>query len=122
MLSLYKDAWAGKASLAKSFWLVFIVTHAVIHIVINIILNLLAHPVNLLGPVIPAQQNILTVRRIDLIIDLIATLIPVLYTFFSFICIWKCGKNSTKFWLVISRIWIILTITISVYWGYSLHT
>ena len=87
MLSLYKDAWAGKASLAKSFWLVYVVTTIVINIVVMIIFHMVGHPGSFL-----------------------ARLIPSLYAIFSFICVWKCGKNSSTAWLVISRIWMVLVL------------
>jgi hypothetical protein len=87
MLSLYKDAWAGKASLAKSFWLVYVVTAIVINIVLAIIFHFLGAPGNF-----------------------VARLIPSLYAVFSFVCVWKCGNNSSTAWKIISRIWMILVL------------
>jgi len=92
MLKMYMQSWKGTASLAKAFWLVYIVTGIVLWIVVSVIVGMFNPN---LDPMF--KQNLVTV-----------CVLP--YTLFSLICVWKCASNSHIVWNVLARIVVVLAL------------
>lgn len=91
-MDLFAKSWKGEASLAKAFWLVYVLGIIIIGIIITILISL----------VIP-HLNYLTHNNLVMTI-----LFP--YTLFSSICVWRCAKNSSVFWRILAKIIVILGI------------
>ena len=86
-MNLFVQAWRGEASLAKAFWIVFVVVGTVLNLICSLIVRGLldSSPATLKAAII------------------ILSIIIFLYTLFSAICVWRCGKNSTSFWSILSK-------------------
>lgn len=89
-MDLFVKSWRGEASLAKAFWLVFIL----LWIILFWIISLIVSKIN------PHYDFFLHGSLIGSI------LFP--YTLFSSICVWRCGQNSKMIWKVLTRIIVML--------------
>jgi len=90
-MSLFVQSWKGQASLAKAFWLVYVVIGLVIGIIVGILVYKMSHA----SP--EYQQNLSR-----------AIMFP--YTLFASICVWRCGKNSMMLWNILAKIIVVLGI------------
>jgi hypothetical protein len=99
-MNVFTQSYRGEASLAKAFWIVYVF--------VSIVLNLIAHFI--LNNFLSSEPAVFKA------ISIVLNCLILFYTFFAFICVWRCGKNSTPFWNVVSKIAIILGLAMSVFY------
>ncbi|MBA3661336.1 MAG: hypothetical protein H0W64_06390 [Gammaproteobacteria bacterium] len=85
-MDLLARSWRGEASLAKAFWIVYVLFGILIALLITLIFSLAMPDFNYMN----YQYKIMAIQ------------FP--YTLFSAICVWRCAKNSTFIWRILARI------------------
>ncbi|MFZ2315812.1 MAG: hypothetical protein WAW86_09180 [Gammaproteobacteria bacterium] len=109
MLSLFKRAWKGEASLAAAFWIIHvligsIVLQSIISWAISYFMPELAVSSMNVSTAADAQAAMFNKHAFMML----AICFP--YTIYSAICVWRCGKNSWKLWSILSKIIVILSV------------
>lgn len=94
-MDVFAQSWQGKASLSTAFWWVYVVVSIILWLIISFIVNSAAPSASMLF-----KQNLIFLF-----------LFP--YTLFSAICVWRCGKNSTTLWSILSKIVVIFGVVFS---------
>ncbi len=97
MLKLLSESWNGEASLAKAFWLTYVLFSLLCGLIIALILTLFT-------PDFMSSSSLYS--KLHFHKDWAKTLgFP--YTFFSAVCVWRCAKNSSRLWRIIARVFVI---------------
>jgi hypothetical protein len=100
MLKLFKQCWVGEASLAETFWIVYVLYGLVVIITIDFIVDFF-----IAGEFTPFYVH-------NQFFDMIVTYaFP--YLFFSAMCVWICGKNSWIGWSILSKIAVVIPLIFS---------
>ena len=108
MFNLFVKSYKGEASLAKAFWLIYVLFSMILSLVI-------------LGAFfifIPDFSNTLQANE-----EWYQSLIQVIqlpYLIFAAIAVWRCAKNSWIVWNILARVLIVLTVLGSFYEIYRL--
>lgn len=90
MLAMFKQAWKGEASLAKAFWLIYVVIGILLGMLITLVIKM-------------------SVENFDYIVyNNLIMAIGLPYTLYSAISVWRCGKNSWVVWSILSKIVVVL--------------
>lgn len=92
MNNIFVRAWQGKASLAAAFWLVYFVFGIILSLIIVICFSLFKPDFTFIG-----YSDIIVVIESP-------------YILYAAICVWRCGKNSTALWRILSRIVIVIAL------------
>ena len=95
MFSLFKDAWNGQASLAKAFWLVYVVFGAIVGGII--LLGFRLFDPSLIHNTMTNKEAYISFKNLYQTICL-----P--YTVYSAVCVWRCAVNSSTIWKILARI------------------
>lgn len=97
VLNIFKLCWIGEASLAKAFWIVYVLFNLILIVLLDFLVDIfVAHSFT---PLYIHNQYM----------DLIITLaFP--YLLFSAMCVWICSKNASRFWRLVSKIVILIPI------------
>jgi uncharacterized membrane protein len=99
-MNLFTQCYRGEASLAKAFW--------VIYVLILIFLNLIAHFILI--------NFLISEPAVYKAISIVLNCLILFYTFFAFLCVWRCGKNSKPIWDVLSKIVVILGLAVNIFY------
>lgn len=99
MSKLFVQGWKGETSLAKAFWLIYILFGIIIAIIITL-------PFALLTP------DFMQSPAAQLHYSPIIRTIYLPYSIYAAICVWRCGVKSNLFWKIVSRILVILSIAL----------
>jgi hypothetical protein len=95
MLKLFKQCWRGEAPLGKIFWIIFVLNNLIIITLMDLLVDYFVA-----GEFTPFYIH-------NQFFDLIVTLsFP--YLFFSAMCVWISGKNSSIGWSILSKIIVII--------------
>jgi len=90
MISLFKRSWRGEATLAEAFWLVFTLINLLIILTATFVLFHYTHDYD-------------STRRM-------ANTILFPYLIFSSTCVWRCEKNASEFFIVLSKAIVIMSV------------
>jgi hypothetical protein len=101
---MFKRCWRGEAPLWQAFWLVGFLFALILEAFIGIIAGIIITHYGLFN--YPETNTAILTRYLSLI------MLP--YFLFAYICIWRCGKNSSPIWNVLSKIIVILGLIASV--------
>src|SRR5690349_19487594 len=96
-MDMFKKAWNGQLSLAKAFWLIYVVVGIILGLIVSLVLSMMVANYNY-----QAYSSMIG-----------AIVFP--YTLFSAICVWRCGKNSSKVWDILSKIVVVLGVLGGIY-------
>jgi len=99
MFKLFAQGWKGETSLAKAFWLIYVLFGIIIALIITVPFALFA-PDFMQSPAVQLHYSPI-IRTIYL---------P--YSIYAAICVWRCGVKANIFWKVLSRILVILSIAL----------
>jgi hypothetical protein len=90
MLSIFTRCWRGEAALSEAFWLVFALINMTILGAATFVFFHYTHDYD-------------TTRRMVNTI-----LFP--YLIFSAVCVWRCEKNASEFFIVLSKAIVIMSV------------
>lgn len=96
MSNLFAQCWKGEASLAKAFWIVYLLFGILLRILIAVVLMMVVENYSYVN-----YQQLITAIKFP-------------YTLFSIICVWRCAKNSFILWNLLARLIVILFFLISI--------
>lgn len=97
LIDFFVRCWKGQESLAKAYWLLAVLFGLLLVTLIIIIFSFFLPVSEILSSENPFYQRLIT-----------AIMLP--FTIFSTVCVWRCGRNSTFIWRLLSRILVILAI------------
>lgn len=102
MVELFTKSWKGEASLAKSFWLVYILGSFFIGLLVSMTLAIFVEDFQY-----KLQEDYQWYRY------LVATMtLP--YSLFSTICVWACARNSWIVWSIAARLYTGLSLFVAI--------
>lgn len=97
---LFRNCWLGEASLAAAFWITYVLFGIISIFLADFLVDIL-----IAGEFTPFYIHNQYTDEIILIC------FP--YWFFSSICVWICGKNSSKIWNLLSKFLVISILVIA---------
>jgi hypothetical protein len=95
---MFRRCWRGEAPLWQAFWVVGFLFALILEAVIGVIAGVIIAHYGLFN--YPETNPVILTRYLSLI------MLP--YFLFAYICIWRCGKNSSPVWNVLSKIIVII--------------
>ena len=99
MFRIFRQCWLGEASLAKAFWVVYVLYNLILITIIDFIIDYFVA-----GSFTPFYIHN---RFLDMIITLAFP-----YLFISAMCVWVSGKNSARVWNILSKIVVLIPLII----------
>lgn len=97
MGNLFVRAWKGEASLAAAFWLVYVVFTFLLEIIVVIVLSF-------------TVPNFSYLTHAPVVMAIVSP-----YILYAAICVWRCGKNSSAIWRILSRIVVVIAVIGAIY-------
>jgi len=94
MFKIFIESWKGKVSLAKAFWIIYVLVFILLVITISIILLF----VYLSFPKLMEYPNLYMAQII----------LPFPYLIYAAVCVWRCSNNATYLWKYLARTTILL--------------
>lgn len=100
ILNIYKDCWRGEASLKQAFWIVYVLIGIITVILADFLVDIF-----IAGEFTPFYIHN---QYTD---EIIMICFP--YWFYSSVCVWICGKNSSVIWSLLSKILVMVVLLVA---------